>query len=226
MRREGEGEDSRYFPTMKELAELHGIAYQTLRERAAKDRWTEAKQKYQIEFERQRYIARSKKLAKQAGEFDERAYTAGNMGVVLIQTRLVEITQQATRLRARREHALQQAEQGLDVDPKDLRSAIYHQELLALGSALERFQAVAMRALGTDVKKIEMAGPEGSAIEVNVHHELTRDDPERVAAVLAAIRDSGQLEDIAALLEGVESTDEDIQDAEVVEDDDEGEAGK
>src|SRR5690606_36258755 len=97
----------------------------------------------------------------------------------------------------------------------------HHKELEGLASALDRFQSIAMKALGTDVQKVELSGADGGPVvqnQINIHAELVRDDVERAAAVIGALADSGQLpmELIEAL---AEAEGEDIVDAEIVEDD-------
>jgi hypothetical protein len=89
-----------------------------------------------------------------------------------------------------------------------LYSAIWFKEIEGLAGALDRFQNIGMKALGTDIQKHEVTNPDGSmSTTVNVVGELHRDDPERLALILQAMRDTGILPSDAL----------EIEDAEVVE---------
>lgn len=223
----GESEDDRSFPTMKALSERHGMAYQTIRERAAAERWSEKKDSFQAQVVMERQKQHAKKLAKNAAEFDEKSFKIGDVGVNLITMRLVEIAQEAQAKKPVRERAIQNLAAGIPIDEKDLRSAIWSREIEGLANAAERFQNIGMRALGTDVQRHSIVGDinvEGAlAPTINVGAEIMRDDPERVAALIKSFGDAGLLS--PEIVEAIGNSafeepddDEDIVDAEIVED--------
>lgn len=213
----GESEDDRQFFNYRELSDRHSIPYPTLRERASKERWQERKNQYSMEVTVERQKARSKRLATSAAGFDDKAFKVAEAGLNLVMVRLMEVMQESAKSKSRRDEALSRLEAGLDVDPKDLRSPVYYREMNELASAAERWQNIGMKALGTDIQRHEVTGDAGVVNiggTVNISKEITRDDPERVAAVLTSLADAGLLpaEMIEALI-----GDEEIVDAEVVE---------
>lgn len=229
---EGPGPEDRTFPTLKALAERHGPAYVTIRERAAAERWTEKKEQYQAQVAFDRQKERSKRLAKNAGEFDEKSYKVGDIGINLVMMRLAEIAQEAQAKKPVRDAAMQNLANGVPIDDKDLRSAIWSREIEGLANAAERFQNIGMKSLGTDVQRHTLSGPGGGPIEVdgvvaptiNIGQEIMRDDPERVAALIKSFGDAGlipqgMIKEIGQSAFEQPDDDEDIQDAEIVEDD-------
>lgn len=206
------GKEERVFPTMKELAELHGVPAQMVRARASKERWTEKKDAHAMRLAKERLRKRQSLLLNKGVDFDDRAHKAAELGVGLITNRLAEIAQEISRRQKVRDNALAMMDAGLPINKEDLYSAINYREMEGLASALSRFQEVGMKALGTDVTRHEISGPDQTAIEVktNIRHEISRDDPERIAAIVSSFEDAGLLE---------LGTVQEIIDAEIVEED-------
>jgi hypothetical protein len=205
--------EDRWFPTQKELAERHGVSYQTVRARAGKERWTDRKEAHAIQTIKERQRKRTKKLAEQALTWDEKTFDTAQLGMNLVTQRLAEIAKDfATKTKLRQE-ALARKAAGQPVEKEDLYSAVNYREMEGLANAARTFQDIGMKALGTDVQKHEISGPDGGALEVaatlNVTQEITRDDPERVAAILASIKDAGLLQLLGP------GMDEDIVDADI-----------
>lgn len=217
----GGKEDDRWFPTLKDIAERHGLNYNTVRQRSSDERWREKKDAYQLKVTRERQAERARRLAKNAAEFDEKAYDLAKVGMALVQVRLLEITKEANARRALHDQALRELQQGLTVDKERLWSAVRSRELEGLASAAERFQSIGMKSIGTDVQKHEISGPGGGPIEnqVNITAEITRDDAERTTAIIASLFDAEILpKELQAVLLAEDTDDEDIQDAEIVDD--------
>lgn len=207
----------REYPTLQDIAEKYGIHPQTVRGRAASEHWTEQKNAFSMKVTQKRQQARAKELAKNAAGFDEKSYKAAELGVNLIMTRLAEIGQEVARRKPIRDRAMERLASGQALERKeDLYSGVNYREMEGLAGALDRFQNIGMRALGTDARKVEITGPDGEPLDltsttINVTQEITRDDPERVAMILSAMKEAGQIPPEAF---------EDILDVEVVEDED------
>lgn len=191
-------DDERIFPTYNQLAEKHGYKPQTVRLRASKERWSERKDAYGIQIARERQRKRTKRLSDQAVDFDEKTYKAANIGVGLIMTRLGEIAQEVGKRAEIRKRALERLERGRTYEKQDLYTAVNYREMESLASAAQRFQEMGMKALGTDVLRHEISGPDGGTLDVSatvrVTEEIVRDDPERVAAIVASMADAGLLD--------------------------------
>lgn len=213
-------EFDRVYPTYEDLAKRHGVSLSTVRARGARERWRDLKGQQEIEVVKARQRKRADKIAHAAVQFDDNALRVGELGQTLIMSRLGEI---ATEMRTRkdlRNQAMERVGRGEDVKIKDLRSAVYHQEMLSLANAAEKFQQIGMRALGTE-------GANGASVQVNVEQntnttnvsqELIRDDKERATALVTAFVESGAIPRnfVEALGTVDRSEREDIVDAEVV----------
>lgn len=211
--RQDDGSDR--LPTLKELAERHDIPYTAIRRAASKERWTERQTTYQSQIANERQKKRIKELAGQALAFDTNAHKAAQLGVSMATARLAEIAEEFKAKQPRIKEARERMERGDPVEKWELYSAINYRELEGLSGALERFQSVGMKALGTDVNRHEVTSPDGSMQpqQINIHAELGRDDPERLGAFIQALHDVGLTpNDIAA---------EQVVDAEIVDDEDE-----
>lgn len=209
------------FYNLRELSERHDIPYNTIRERSGNERWSEKKSAYQSQVMQERQKAKSKLQTENAAAFDEQAYNAGRLGLGLVMRRLGEIAKDAEAKEPVRQAALAALKRGEVIDDKDLRSSIYYRELEALASAADRWQQIGMRALGTDVQKHEISGMDTTinvGNTVNVQAEITRDDPERSAAIISSMIDAGLIPaELVDVLFGEDQDEEDVVDAEVLE---------
>lgn len=199
-------------PSLKELAERHDIPYTAIRRAASKERWTERQTAYQSQIAQERQRKRIKELASQGIEFDTNAHRAAQLGVSMTTARLAEIAEEFKVRAPRIKEARERVQNGEPVEKWELYSAVNYRELEGLASALDRFQSVGMKALGTDVSRHEISNPDGSLQPqtININAELARDDPERLGAFIAALHEVGLTpNDIAQ---------EGVVDAEVVED--------
>lgn len=209
-------------PSLKELAERHDIPYTAVRRAASKERWTERQTTYQSQIASERQKKRIKELSGQGIEFDTKAHKAAQLGVSMATARLAEIAEDFQARSPKIKEARERMSRGEPVEKWELYSAVNYRELEGLASALERFQTVGMKALGTDVNRHEVTSPDGSMQPqtININAELGRDDPERLGAFIQALHEVGLTpNDIAA---------ENVVDAEIVDDeeDDEEDGGE
>lgn len=216
-------EFDRWWPTYAELAERHGPAEITVSARGGRERWKNLKDQQAVEYTRARQRKRADKIANAAVQFDDNALKVGEMGIALVMSRLGEVaTEMQMRKEARRDAVARMAA-GEDVKVKDLRSAVYHQEMLSLANAAEKFQQIGLRALGapeTGNTTNVNVNVDASTNTTNVAQELIRDDKERAVALVAAFAEIGALPSgFIDALGTVDRTErEDLVDAEIVED--------
>lgn len=226
--------DDVWYPSPPELAEMIGARLPAIHDRCAKERWLTMRATHQYEIASERRRKHVMKMGEEAMGFDVRALDTAKMGIALIQTRLAEIVGDVNDAQERRTRAKMLIAAGMPHDPKDLYSAIYHQEIRSLAEALRVLQEVGMRAMGTDINRQEVLNVSTTSIngaEVkSVSSELMRDDAARAAAVLAAMGDAELLAIESAISDVVvgevidsddddEDDEEDIEEGEVVDDD-------
>lgn len=206
-------EEERKWATLQEVADRFGIRAESVRRKSGPERWVEQRAAYQARVADTRRRRRAQTLAKEAVEFDGRALSAAKLGMTMVQARLGEIARDTQTQAARRADAERRLAAGLVIDPTDFESVIDARELNVLGQAASQFQSLARTALGEDIQRVEHSGVDGGAIEIDaevtqsIRQSLSQDDPERLAQLLDAM-------ERAKLFDG------DIQDAELVEDDD------
>lgn len=215
-------EFDRWWPTYEDLAKRHGTAITTIQGRGSKERWRNLKDQQAVEYTKARQRKRADKIANAAIQFDDNALKVGEMGVALIMSRLGEVATEMRMRKDTRAEAVERLARGEDVKVKDLRSAVYHQEMLSLANAAEKFQQIGLRALGTleGNTTINQLNVDASTNTMNVAQELIRDDKERAGALVAAFAEIGALP--AGFIEALGTVDrkerEDLVDAEIVED--------
>lgn len=205
-------------PTLKDISDIHNVNYDTLRDRAAKERWTTLRATFQFELAQQRQQERISTLAKEAIAFDDTSLRAAKLGQTLIAGRLGQIGALFSAGNHLHQRTLQKIQQGEPVTLEELRSAINYKELDALSRSLVTFQDVGRKALGTDVDKLEISGPEGVPMEVNITHELQKPDQDRIASILDVIQRAG-IANIVPAITGEEEEvgeDDEVEDAEIV----------
>lgn len=187
-------EDERHFPTQREVAEIFEVPYERVRKVASQERWTAKREAAEMEAIQERLKKRAKQIAKNALDFDEKAHNAAKLGMAMVTTRLAEIAKDVQVRKPLRDAALQKLANGQSVTKEELYSAIRASELNELANAADRFQSLGMKALGTDVQRVDIAGLEGNTTNVNVvnvRQEIQRDDVERMASMLEAMTEAG-----------------------------------
>ena len=221
--REGaRNEFDRVYPTQVELAEKYGCAVNTIGARAARERWSALKDNAAIELTKEVQRKRARKIAHAAIQFDDNSLKVGEMGVALIMSRLSEIATESRVRKEQRDAAIEALANGEDVKVRDLRSAVYHQEMLSLANAAEKFQQIGLRALGQEEggNTLNVNVDASTNNTMNVAQEMVRDDKERAGALVAAFAEIGALP--AGFIESLNAVDrierEEVVDAEIVED--------
>jgi hypothetical protein len=212
--RPGEIEDRQWL-TLKEIADRFGIEPGLVRKKSADQRWPEQRAAYQARVEHARRQRRILSLSKEAIEFDGKAFNSAKVGITLVNARLAEMARDVALQQKRRADAEADLAAGRVVDPADFDSVIDARELVTLSSAAQGFTLLARMALGEDVKRVEHTGADGGSIEIDldadaavktIRGELERDDPKRMVDILDGLQRAGLLE-------------EDIEDAVLVDDD-------
>lgn len=185
----------RDWPNLRELSERTNVPYERVRERSAKERWLDLRSAHQQKMVRDRQAKRSEFLGKESVEFDNRNLDLSKLGLRLIGTRMAEIAREVQTKDAVRKRAEEDLRSGLPVDWKDLKTAVNSRELETLGKAAQMWQEIGMKALGTDVERhsIEANINQNVNVEatISVAAELERDDPDRLAAFMAAAERAG-----------------------------------
>jgi hypothetical protein len=204
------------YPNLRQLADYTGSKYETIRAYSSRHRWPEKKQAHQLQLARERQKRQAAMRAKEATDFDQAALDAAKLGIAMLSNRLAEIARDSADWEDRKEDLKARIEAGLQVDKKELYPPVYHKEMLDIASALSTFQQVGMRALGTDVNRVEVSGPDGGPVEstVSVVQEMRRDDVDRLSSLVEAIMESGLMSKEEVLQ--LEGTDDNVVDVEVV----------
>lgn len=165
-----------------------------VREKSAMEGWVEERNRYQAQVEATRRHARAAAMSKKATELDGSALNAAGMGLQLCIARLAELGQRAQAMRAQ------------TVGDGTPQSGIDALEMQRLAAAVELWHKVGLRAVGDpETHRIELTGSNGQPLEIA--QELKRDDPSRLAGVLAVLRQAGLGDlfgagDVARLLPG------------------------
>lgn len=199
---EVEGQKEREFLNLVQLAERTDVPLQRIRERAAEERWYDQREQYQLKVAKQRQTRRVLELAGQSVEFDSRALETAKLGMHVVTTRMQEIAAEIEELKERRDDYLARIEAGEDIpeiDMVSISSAIDARELEMLARAAIAWQQLGHKAMGTDVTRMEIQHDIQANIDVDVEvtsisAELSRDDPERLAAFLQAAKRAGLLD--------------------------------
>lgn len=222
LRPDAKDEFDRIFPTYAELNKRHGASLSAIRARGSRERWKNLKNTYAIELAQARQKKRANKLAHAAVQFDDNALRVGEMGVALVMSRLAEVGTEMKMRADIRKDALERLSKGEHVDPKELRSAVYHQEMQTLANAAEKFQQIGMRALGTSEEANSImnvtVGDTNIGNTTNVSQELIRDDPERAKALVSAFVEAGAVPRafVDAMVASDDAENSDIVQSEVV----------
>lgn len=212
------------WPSLRQVAEAHGVPEARVYEYSAAHHWKAKREAHMAKIEAARRAARAKELAKEAVQFDERALNTAKMGMAMVTQRLVEMAKDAQKLGPLREAEQERLIQGKDVNGSLLKPVVKAYELDQLSRAALTWQQVAAKAVGDDAIKVEHSGPGGGPIEtLQITQELLRDDPERLAGFLEVLQRTGVLDiEEEADVPELEAGSDDVVEAEVVEDEQEG----
>jgi hypothetical protein len=171
----GRGEEATVWPSLNEVAEHFGVTASRVREKAAQDGWTEQRKQWQAYMERTRQQARAAALAQSGVDLDNRAIDASKVGLQLLNALLADIGARAQQARSQ---------------DKPLSSVLSALEMQRVASAVDLFHKIGLRAVGDpEVTRLEITGANGRPLEIG--SELRRDDPDRLATVLAVLQQAG-----------------------------------
>lgn len=174
----------RVWPTLDELAALHGVHSRTIRGRSAREQWPAQREQFQLDVERRAREQHAAARADAIASIDQRGLNASEAGLAMVGHRL--------------SHLLRTAQQ----QPATQRAADVHaRELSTLGLAAWRFVRVKDAVLGT----LSLADvPDDAAIE------REQQLGEELLAAKVAMRHAERLaaesvdDDVDELAEGVE----------------------
>ena len=186
--------DNRTYPTLKMLALKYNVTETAVRKHSSESRWGVQREQWQQRMAEERYRDQRKKMLSDAGAFDMNTLRIAQLGTALITKRLIQISKINEMVDETVDEAIQRKKAGMPTEPTDFYGAVHSRELLEIANAAQTFQAIGMRAMGTDVNRIEVESHGGGDVTintVNIQNELTRDDPERLARLLQALRDAG-----------------------------------
>ena len=204
--------DERQWGTLADVAAMFDAGANRVREKSADEHWPEQRVMYQKQLTERRQRKRASELGKAAVDLDSKALNVSKLGIAMVTTRLAEIAQEVQARAATKAETQARIEAGLPVEAYLLKPAVDARELDTLGRAAEQFHRLGLRALGEDIIKHEITGKDGGPIETEVKtisERMYESDAERLAAILNAVRDVGTI-----------VIDEAIEDADLVEDDD------
>ncbi len=194
-----EGSDEREFCNLVEYSKKINVPVQRLRQRCADERWYEQREQYQVKLAKRRQTKRILELSSQSVDFDASSLKVAKLGIGMVTARMSEIARDVQMQQAKREEALKLSQAGFDIDPADLETVIDAKEMEMLSRAANQWQTLGQRALGTDIQRHEITQEVSMDIDVavtSVSAELSRDDPERLAAFLQAAKRAGLLETV------------------------------
>jgi len=179
--------------SFRDLANAYNIPYQSVKDRAAAERWTYLRAEHQSTVVAKAQKDRIKRLLDESENFDEASLKAAKLGQGLIAGRMAQMAAIFAAQQNTFNNAVQRLKGGQPVAREELYSPIYSKEIIDLANALERFQNVGRRALGTDVQKFEheVSGTVEHEHELSISDEVGRFDADRMASFLAAAMRAG-----------------------------------
>lgn len=220
----GNEKEARKFVNLPETARHWKMPVQTLREKAAKERWYDQRKQYQHRLETTKRTRRISELQSESVDFDANALKTAKLGMSMVTARVAEIAQDYQERKRIRDEAIERARNGGLVDPSEVQTSIDAKELDTLSHAASQWHTLGQKALGIDVQRHEITGDNGEPIEVNakvsVTEELNMDNPDRLADFITVIQRTPGLFEMLA--DQNEITD--IIDAEVIDDEDTGQS--
>lgn len=170
--------DSVHWPTLDELSVEYGIPDYRVRQKASKEGWRAQRTAWQAQVEATRRQNRANALSQKGVNLDNAALDAAQLGLQLCFAKLQDIGARITKARS-------EAGPG-DAARIDLDSL----EQARLATAVDLWHKVGLRAIGDpETLRVELTGANGAPIEIA--SELRRDDPSRLAQVIAVLERAG-----------------------------------
>lgn len=208
------------WPSVRELAARFDMPEKPLQNRMAKERWLEYRKAHQNQITLERQKEHAKRLAGKAVKFDEKASDTAMFGMDLIFERLQELQELKAIVEQNRQLAVQKVEDGEWVPPAQLKaSAISGAELESLAKAASMFTEAGHKALGIkDGENIQLTQNNVEINQTNVRDELLRRDEDRVKEFLRIVQNKNFSVPQSALGQQPEEDDEEVIEADLVED--------
>ncbi len=177
----------RTFMNLKELAAHMGVPVQRLRQRSSDESWYDLRQQYQLKAAKARQTKRILELSRESVDFDAKSLDLAKEGMALVTARVAEIARDV------REYEILRSADAVG----DVATVIDARELDTLARAAGQWQSLGQKAMGTDVQRLEVQQSIDVDMEVtSISAELSRDDPERLAAFLQAAKRAGLLDTV------------------------------
>jgi hypothetical protein len=181
---------------LSQVADMFSIPRDQLYNRSGRERWQYQRLQHQTALLRERRRKRQFSTVKEAEQFDDGALATAKLGASLITGRLAQIAELFNAKKPAFALALQTIRNGGTPAKEDLYSAVYYKEMVELAKAMELYQTIGRRALGTDTQTISMIldGDLGAAVEAaatELDDALAKADPDRIAAMFDALCDAG-----------------------------------
>lgn len=190
---------NRSWKSLGEVADLFEIPHNRCREASARENWVEQRAAFQAHMEKVRQEKRAADLAKEAVDLDAKALAVAKMGVQLTQMRMGEIARAAGAQAQAKKAYEDWVKAGRAGDAPDYdefaEPALDARELHTLAASAAAWHTLGGKALGeVETTRTELTGANGAPLEVrsSIKAELTRDDPQRLHALLIAL-DRAQL---------------------------------
>lgn len=183
---------------MKQLSQRTGIPWEQIRNRAYKERWSAIRTREQMEIlkqDRQRFL---QEMGREAISFDQTGIDVAKVGMGIVAERLIEITRFMQAADGVRAEVIKKLQNGEPLQRGDLWGVANFREVVGLAQAAEIFQKIGRTALGTEVTDgalLSMNDTEDNMERVvSIGDELTKDDPDRISAIVEVIARMGLLE--------------------------------
>ncbi len=186
-------DDHRRHETQVEIAARYGVSLAVLRNRASKENWTAAKQKYMLDQASVRRTKRASVLADYSVEFDLDLFDEAKVLLKIIHARFEEIVNETPLRKRWREDQLRK----MDEDPlykpvgERMYTAVRADELERLANALLRAKEVEAKAVGEADQILQLSG---TVEHVSISDQLGQADPDRVASLLRSMYEARLIE--------------------------------
>lgn len=187
--------------SLLEVARTHGVPEASVYKRSKEENWKWLRMQYWTQILRERRHRRQITNAEESEKFDDMSLQVARTGMQMVQLRMGQMAMYFHAKQTDFNYAIEKLRGGIPVTREDFYSAINYKELRDLGQAALMFQELGRKALGADMAPIdigdlppeEILGGNPDEAMVSIGDELTRHDPDRIAAMLEGLADAGML---------------------------------
>lgn len=197
---------------LRQLSLRMNIPYQQVRNRSTRERWMALRAQHQTQVLKEKRQDFLRKMANEAISFDETAIDTAKLGIGIITSRLIELSQFVAAQEDTKREVIARLKAGEPVKREELYGTVNYKEMASLAQAALMFQQIGRTALGSEVTDGTLLNEENTDLEtvVSIGGELTKDDPARLAAFLEALERAGMT---SLDLQPVDDADEEDTDA-------------